>query len=108
MKLQITTLLLFSSLTFFTAGCKKENGSADNRVGVVVVKDCTGNYLRYEGKEYKICNGTVAAPFSDGTPASAVFTTIADCENPDSVSFCSLYHAHEGWIEVQQLNWLLD
>lgn len=63
------------SVIFFTittlSGCKKESN-----INVTVVRDCTGTYLRWDGKDYQVCNLEKVSSFSDGRDAIATFRKI--------------------------------
>ncbi len=102
----LSALLLSSALA--VSSCRKTDKPAGTSVLVTVIKDCTGEYLRYEGKDYQICNGRIAASFPNGAPASAVFTKVAECKAPDTGGICMMYHANEGWITVTELETMPD
>ncbi len=92
-----TLFVLF--LTILLAGCKKEI----NKI-VTVVRDCTGTYLRFDGKDYQVCNLEKVSSFSDGSIVTATFKSINVCNGPakDSV-VCLMIHHNEGWIEVEKI-----
>jgi len=68
----------------------------------VFIKDCTGSYLRYEGKDYHICNTEMTATLSNGDTALAIFNKIKECNGTAKNGIiCMMYHANEGWIQVE-------
>ena len=77
--------------------CKKDR---DGKT-VIIYRDCTGTYLRHEGKDYHVCNTDKIASFSTGSTAQAIFTAIDDCIVTGNI--CAMYHTNEGWINVEQI-----
>ena len=92
MKKTIYLLTFFSLLTLFA--CEK---TSDGKM--TIETDCTGTYLRQDGKDYKVCNIEKVAGFSDGQTVSVTYTNIEDC-NIVVGDGCKLLHKNEGWIEV--------
>lgn len=61
-----------------------------------VVIDCSGTYLRVDGKDLRVCNLEKVAVFQDVAKVSANFKKIKDCTGSGSLSTgCYLYHAYE-------------
>jgi hypothetical protein len=92
MKKTICLLTFFSLLTLFA--CEKTSD-----VKMTIETDCTGTYLRQDGKDYKVCNIGKVAGFSDGQAVSVTYKNIGDC-NIVVGDGCKLVHKNEGWIEV--------
>ncbi len=91
--LMFTIIIL---VTIALIGCKKESNQP-----VTIVRDCTGTYLRWEGKDYQVCNLEKVSSFSDGTVVTATFKKIKDCNgSAKDAIVCNMLHANEGWIEV--------
>ncbi|RYD55759.1 MAG: hypothetical protein EOP56_14445 [Sphingobacteriales bacterium] len=65
-----------------------------------IVKDCTGTYLRLNGKDYHVCNKDMIAQYPDGTKITATFKTINTCKASENETICMMYHENEGWVEV--------
>lgn len=65
---------------------------------MTVIKDCTGSYLRYNDKDYHICNIENVDIYNNGTKVTASFKKIKECSRIDVV--CRMYHANEGLINV--------
>lgn len=86
---------------FIIAGCHKNKGVPipDFSGSMTVVKDCSGDYLRYLKKDYLICNKQLLSGYNSGDAITASIRKITDCsENRGPV--CYLYHANEGWAEL--------
>lgn len=64
-----------------------------------VVRDCTGTYLRVNGKDYHVCNKEMIKDFAEGQKIDVRFKKIKECdETPEMV--CMMYHENEGWVEI--------
>lgn len=69
---------------------------------MTVIKDCTGSYLRFNDKDYHICNIEIVENYNDGTEVNASFKNIDDC--PDNAEIvCEMLHNNEGWVEVTKI-----
>lgn len=85
-------VILFSS-------CRKEKLDR-----MTVVRDCTGTYLRFEEKDYHVCNISKLASYSDGAKVKVSFNRIEQCTLPnDGQAICEMMHINEGWIEVKEI-----
>lgn len=93
--------LIFAALLICTAAsCKKQDLES-----ITVVKDCTGTYLRYEGKDYQVCNIEKLMSYSDGEMVHANFRKIEKCNGTAmDVIVCFMLHPNEGWIEVERIS----
>jgi len=93
-----TKTIIIHIAMLFLVGCKKDPFSAK------IVRDCTGTYLRDNGKDYKICNVEKVNGIDDEQRISATYRKIETCQPliTDSV-VCEMYHPHEGWVEVLEL-----
>jgi hypothetical protein len=84
-------------LTIF--GCKKESYKT-----ATVIMDCTGTYLRMEGKDYKVCNLEKVSSLPSGTTVVATFKKITECKGSGNFSVtCLMYHEYDSWIEVEKI-----
>jgi hypothetical protein len=92
MKTIFISLLAIIAISVY--GCKKTDRT------VTVIKDCTGTYLRYEGKDYHVCNYEIAEGFTSGTEVTATYIKIKECNDP---SICLMAHQNEGWIDVVEI-----
>ena len=52
---------------------------------MTVIKDCTGSYLRFNEKDYHICNADIVLDIENGTEVKASFEKIKSCSLLDSV-----------------------
>lgn len=68
---------------------------------MTVIKDCIGSYLRFNGKDYQICNIEIVESFENGVEVEASFERIEDCKNNWAV--CFMLHENEGWINVTEI-----
>jgi hypothetical protein len=75
------------------SGCQKTTG-----IKGVLVRDCTGTYLKIDNKDWQICNKEKVAMIEDGTEVTASFRKISGCDQRDVI--CMMFHASEGWITI--------
>lgn len=68
-----------------------------------IVKDCSGTYLRFDNKDYKVCNTGKTENYADGSKVTASFKKVNNCDGEGDRIICQLYHANEGWIEVEYI-----
>ena len=95
---QIVFSILLTLAAMFSS-CKKELNQK-----VTVIRDCTGTYLRLDGKDHQVCNLEKVASFSDGATARATFRKISECNGLAGDTFvCKMLHPNEGWIEVSKI-----
>lgn len=94
MKIILTTCFLFSIFA-----CNKVNYQS-----ATVIKDCTGTYLRMNGKDYQVCNLETTNSIPDGKSVQVDFKKITACNGSakDAIT-CMMYHQNEGWIEVEKI-----
>lgn len=72
---------------------------------VTIVRDCTGTYLRMEGKDYHICNTEKTDAFVTGAEVRASFLKINKCKGQaNDVPVCEMLHENEGWIKVKKID----
>lgn len=89
-------LFLLAVFTVLAVACKKTP-----RTTVTVVRDCTGTYLRMDGKDYLVCNLEQVERFADGAVVKASFKRLKECNGSAKDRIvCMMVHEHEGWIEV--------
>ena len=92
--LSITTVAVL--LTLFS--CKRETNKP-----MTVVKDCTGTYLRIDGKDFQVCNVGKLSLLSAGSTVDATFRKIDNCKRLEDKVVCMMLHPNEGWIEIVKL-----
>ncbi len=94
-----SNILILLVLTAMFTSCKKEGNQT-----VTVERDCTGTYLRLDGKDYQVCNLEKVSSFSDGTTVTATFKKIKECNGSAKDGIvCHMLHGNEGWIEVEKI-----
>ena len=94
--------ILFIFLSFIIISlfaCKKVN----NRE-MIVVHDCTGSYLRFNDKEYRVCNLESVNDFEHETIVKASFNKIDTCTGSAiDVIVCTMLHKNDGWVNVTEI-----
>lgn len=68
-----------------------------------IVSDCTGKYLRIEGKDYLVCNTDLIKNYREGTSVTATFEKIEKCPEFDGKIACMMYHENEGLIRIKSI-----
>ena len=90
------TIFIATTVALFTLfACKKVKNET-----MTVVRDCTGTYLQFNGKDYNVCNLEKVSSFPDGASVIATFRKIKNCT---SRTVCLMYHENEGWIQVEKI-----
>jgi hypothetical protein len=84
--------LLILFVAVLATGCEKECKT------MMVVRDCTGTYLRAGGEDRYVCNANMLAGYADGATVDATYHSVNTCHSDEVV--CMMLHPHEGWIEV--------
>ena len=93
-------LILFTGVCVAILSCKKVSNEE-----VIIVRDCTGTYLRYKNKDYHVCNHDKLKAYPDGKEVKVSFKKINQCKSSASEeNVCHMFHENEGWIEVQKVN----
>lgn len=62
---------------------------------VTVIHDCTGSYLRFEGKDYPICNKEIVENIQNNTVVKATFEKINYEECKSDRAQCYMIHPYE-------------
>lgn len=93
MKTYIAIILLFA-----LQACEKEFNQP-----ATIIRDCSGTYLRFEGKDYQVCNTEKTDSFNNEATVIATFKRVNNCRNPKSETVCFLLHANEGLVEIQKI-----
>jgi hypothetical protein len=66
---------------------------------MTVIRDCSGTYLRLDGKDYQVCNIEATNDYSSGTAVKVAFRMLKECDGPAYFT-CELNHPSEGWIKI--------
>lgn len=91
-------LLIFPLLAFAAYSCKKV---PTGPITAVVVKDCTGVYLRINGDDYHVCNEDELKKLKDGDKITTNYRKLSKCAAANDRIVCMMLHENKGWIEVQ-------
>lgn len=100
-------LLISAFFLLFFVACNKVDHSCyddNNGYSATLVRDCTGTYLRVDGKDYHVCNTELTDGIANGSLVKTVFYTTPECNGTakDQV-VCLMYHENEGWIDVKYI-----
>jgi hypothetical protein len=88
-----------ASVMLILFACKKESYQM-----ATVIADCTGTYLRWDGKDYKVCNIEKVSSYPTGTTVETTFKKIAECKGLGNFPVtCYMYHEYDSWIEVEKI-----
>lgn len=68
-----------------------------------LVRDCTGTYLRYQEKDYHVCNADILSDYHDGDKMIIRFRKIKKCTQQEGQIVCMMFHENEGWIKVKKV-----
>jgi len=93
--IKINTIIFIAFTLIFSTSCSKYEN-------MVVVKDCTGSYLRFNEKDYHICNIKLVDSYENGAEVKASFEKIDNCPEGDGV-VCMMLHENEGWINITKI-----
>jgi hypothetical protein len=93
MKKSVTLLAAIFLLLVFS--CKKVKQEK-----MTIIRDCSGTYLRFEGKDYHVCNFEKLETFPDNAAVTASFKKVDNCTD---MAVCLLFHENEGWVEVTDI-----
>jgi hypothetical protein len=92
--------ILFAGISsFLILSCNKEGFQK-----MLVLTDCTGTYLQYDGKDYHVCNPEKLDSFPPGTKVNAVVRLLEEC-NGSAINnnVCLKIRPSEGWVEVEKI-----
>jgi hypothetical protein len=97
-------LITFALSSLISAGCTKNKDrkcpATDQYSGkVIVVKDCTGTYIRYREKDYRVCNEDLLKYYTDGSRITANFSKANNCSDLP-LYLCNMYHQNEGLVAI--------
>ena len=68
-----------------------------------IISDCTGSYLRIDGKDYLVCNTDKLKNFSKDATVEVTFEKIDKCPEFDGKVVCMMYHENEGLIRINTI-----
>lgn len=95
--------LMISISILISAACEKDE--LETAIQAVIVRDCTGTYLRHDGKDFHICNIDKVETFTNKETISLTFKKLGTCNGSGIGSIvCDMLQKSEGWIEVIRIN----
>ena len=86
--------LIILSLLLITA-CAKSKTNA------LLIKDCTGSYLRIGEKDYLISNNTIVENIETNTELDVSYNEVDEIESNEFV--CLMYHEYKGIVEITKI-----
>lgn len=92
MKKKLTTTLLLLCALFFLMGCKKIKNEG------VVIKNCSGYFLRINDLDYKVCNFMSLNPYNSGVSIKVKYRIVDHCSNNQVV--CTDIYPYADIIEI--------
>jgi hypothetical protein len=78
--------------------------SSVSGVQSIVVRDCTGTYVRISEKDYLVCNSELLEKKQSGDTVRVRFESIQTCPRLDTTIVCLMYHEHEGLVKLKKVN----
>lgn len=98
--MRFIALTFIGSFFLLSNGCDKQ----DKMREVVIVKDCTGTYLRINDLDYKVCNLPMTETYSDGDTILAQYELIEECSHENQPEMvCMMYHGYESWVTIESI-----
>lgn len=94
-------LVAFMLLTIGACNKNQDLVVPDLDASMTVVKNCTGVYLSYNGKNYLVCNSSLLKNYKEGEKVTAELKIIENCKNPENVTGCAMAFPYE--LQVQLL-----
>jgi hypothetical protein len=92
----IAIIALILTVISLINSCKKERD-----IEAVIITDCTGKYLRTNGKDYKVCNTDKIENYTDGQIVEVTFKRTKECIDEGNNQFvCDLFHEFDSWAQV--------
>lgn len=70
---------------------------------MTVIKDCTGSYLRYDQKEYLICNVETVEGIQSNTKVEVSYTLLDSCSALNDIESCYMLHKYESIIKITKI-----
>ncbi len=92
-------VFLYISLMFIAFACKKDMAKTAK-----IITDCTGTYLNWNGKDYKVYNLEKVSSFPNGSTVTVTFKKIPECKGLGNFPVtCYMNHEYDSWIEVETI-----
>jgi uncharacterized ubiquitin-like protein YukD len=87
-----------SALTIFSS-CSSVSG-----IQAVVVRDCTGTYIRLNDKDQLVCNSEKLKDYKDGDTVRVRLKKTTYCNELKDEAVCLMYHEHDGMVRVIEVH----
>lgn len=91
-------ILLLSTSLFMLSSCSKDF----IQVNATVEKNCTGSYLKIDGKFFYVCNADKIAAYTNGQDISISYEVLEGCKSKGEPS-CDLNFSYESIIEIKEI-----
>ena len=59
---------------------------------VIIVRNCTGTYIRFKEQDYKVCNQELIVKLKSDAKVNVTFEDSNRCKLPKDMAICSMYH----------------
>ena len=79
---------------------ESKQNSVEKSFSGTIVRDCTGTYIRVEGKDYLVCNFKKIQNYKEGSKAKVSYEIPKECPEFDGIAVCMMYHEHVGMIRI--------
>ena len=75
----------------------------------MLIRDCTGTYLRMNNTDYKVCDLKKVAAFETGSKASVSVKKIPECSGDGNLQTqCYMLHHFKSWVEVESISYSFE
>lgn len=90
------TIIILSVILVSLFACEKSGKN-----NAQIVRNCTGIYLRMDGKEYRVCNSEKVSKYPNGVSITVNYKHIKKCNSDDIV--CTMAYPNDGDIKVLKI-----
>ncbi len=66
-------------------------------------KNCTGDYIKINSKEYLICNYKMIENIANGSKINFNYKLVNQCSENDNRVHCLMLYEHDGFIEIKKI-----
>ena len=92
-----TFFLFLTVFLFTTVSCDKKTQKME------IVRDCTGTYLKKDGKDHYVCNESILSSYSAGDKIKVQYDILTECFGLIDSPVCLLFHEYEDKIEITKV-----
>ena len=68
-----------------------------------IVRDCTGTYLKKDGKDHYVCNESILSSYNAGDKIKVQYDVLTDCFGLINQPTCLLLHEYDDKIEITKI-----